>query len=190
MLHSSSCSFLFFNLMLLWVLSCLYENKNNLSASAGAQPLPKALPAPGGSAHPTFCPPKCNDPEPLPVPRGWGFLTLQPSQTGICAYRGLLGWSSHQLMAPSYPCPMSCCAAPGLPSASLPPSPILVPPVLCPWAPNKPQREGSPLCPSPAQPWQQDVPRPTRNSRCPGQCGQDPGCLPVPTCGQEGPEPG
>lgn len=38
--------FLFFNLMLLWVLSCLYENKNNLRASAGAQPLPKALPKP------------------------------------------------------------------------------------------------------------------------------------------------
>lgn len=45
--------FLFFNLMLLWGLSCLYENKNNLRASAGAQPLPKALPTPGGSAQPT-----------------------------------------------------------------------------------------------------------------------------------------
>lgn len=43
--------FLFFKLMLLWVLSCLYENKNNLRASAGAWPLPKTLPALGGSAQ-------------------------------------------------------------------------------------------------------------------------------------------
>lgn len=53
-LHSTllPALFLFFNLMLLWVLSCLYENKNNPSASASAQPLPKALPTPGGSAQP------------------------------------------------------------------------------------------------------------------------------------------
>lgn len=57
--HSSSCSFLFFKLMLLWVLSCLYENKNNLKASASAWPLPEALNAPGDPARPppqTHCP--------------------------------------------------------------------------------------------------------------------------------------
>lgn len=84
--------FLFFNLMLLWVLSCLYENKNNLRASASAQPLPKGSACTRGLS-PAPHPPKCNDPgpRPLPVPRGWGFLALQPCQTGICAYsRGYL----------------------------------------------------------------------------------------------------
>lgn len=37
-------------------------------------------------------------------------------------------------MTPTCPYPMSSCAVPGLPSALLPPSPIPVPPVLCPAA--------------------------------------------------------
>lgn len=47
--HSSSRSFLFFKLMLLWVLSCLYENKNNPKASIHTQPLPEALTALGAT---------------------------------------------------------------------------------------------------------------------------------------------
>lgn len=45
--------FLFFKLMLLWVLSCLYENKNNPKASIHTQPLPEALTALGTTPPPT-----------------------------------------------------------------------------------------------------------------------------------------
>lgn len=54
---------------------------------------------------------------------------LQPSQTGICAYsRGHLDGTA------ASPHPVCSCAVPGLPSASLPPSPIPLPSVLCPAA--------------------------------------------------------
>lgn len=99
--------FLFFKLMLLWVLSCLYENKNNPKASAGAQPLPEALtaagdpspaPPPTGSACATTC--RQEPLELLPVPRGAaGIPVLQLSWRGICAC-GREPWGCSGLLPP------------------------------------------------------------------------------------------
>lgn len=178
--------FLFFNLMLLRVLSCLYENKNNLRASAGAQPLPKALPAPGGSAWP-----------PTPqnaMTKGGGVKAPRAPaipDRDLCLQQGLPGWSSHQLMTP---------CAPGQflasPQPHCPPAPSQCPlccaqlPTLSPRAPNKPQRaEPPPFAPPLHSLGSRLFLDPQRSSQCPGECGLDPGCLPVHSRGQEGLEP-
>lgn len=154
--------------MLLWVLSCLYENKNNLRASASAQPLPKDSACTRGHS-PALHPPKCNvpGPRPLPVPRGWEFLTLEPTQTGICAYsRGYLnGAATADTHTPCPPC------NPWAPLSLTAPSPV--PPVLCPCCHHEPQTspgaEDPPHCPSPAQPWQKVLHKPTKEFPVPGR---------------------
>lgn len=168
--------------MLLWVLSCLYENKNNLRASASAQPLPKDSACTRGHS-PALHPPKCNDPgpRPLPVPRGWGFLTLQPSQTGICAYsRGYLDGAApadthtpcppvQSLGSPQPRCPQP---HPGAPCAV---------PSCCPRCDHEPQTsprgEDLPFAPPLHSLGSRLSLDPQRNSQCPEECGQ------------EGPEP-
>lgn len=111
--NSSSCSFLFFKLMLLWVLSCLYENKNNPKASASAQPLPEALTTAGGPAQPpppyhhprakasssaaaaTF---RQESPELLPGPRTGICACGREARgcSGLCPATACSAWSSPQ----------------------------------------------------------------------------------------------